>query len=124
LRLAFQDRRRVRIEGRTIFGDKAAREVWVCGPGAFVVLKALAFQGRGENKDAYDLYYLVRNFGSGIEDVAVCLRPLLGDEEARRALRVIRDDFLAHDGIGPRRVADFLQGAPDDEIQADVVGFA
>jgi len=37
------------------------------GPGAFVVLKALAFKGRGENKDAYDLYHLVRNFGEGVE---------------------------------------------------------
>ncbi len=123
LKLAFQDRRRVRLDGETIFGEKAARDVWVCGPGAFVVLKALAFLGRGENKDAYDLYYVVRNFGTGVEDVATCLRPLLGDDEAKQALRVLRDDFLNHDGVGPRRVAEFLQGGPDDQIQADVVGF-
>ena len=123
LKLAFQDRRRVRLVGRTIFGEKAAREVWVCGPGAFVVLKALAFQGRGENKDAYDLYYLVRNFGAGVEDVAASLRPLLADEEAQRALQVLRDDFLDHEAIGPRRGADFVRGGPDDETQADVVGF-
>jgi hypothetical protein len=123
LKLAFQDRRRIRIEGKTIFGEKAAREVWVCGPGAFVVLKALAFLGRGENKDAYDLYYLVRNFGAGVEDVVACLRPLLGDDEAKKALQVLRDDFLDHDGVGPRRVAEFLRGGPDEETQADVVGF-
>jgi len=87
--------------GRTLalLDEKAAREVWVCGPGAFVVLKALAFRGRGENKDAYDLYYLVRNFGSGVDDVAACLRPLLGDDEAKKALQVLRDDFLDHDAI-------------------------
>jgi len=123
LNLAFQDRRRVRIEGRTIFGERAAREIWVCGPGAFVVLKALAFLGRGENKDAYDLYYLIRNFGAGIGDVADCLRPLLGDEESQRALQVLRNDFLDHDALGPRRVAEFMQGRPDNDIQADVVGF-
>ncbi len=123
LKLAFRDRRRVPITGKTIFEEKASREVWVCGPGAFVVLKALAFLGRGENKDAYDLYYMVRNFGTGVEDVAACLGPLLGDPEARRALEVLSDDFLDHDGIGPRRVAEFVQGGTDDEIQADVVGF-
>jgi hypothetical protein len=123
LKLAFHDRRRIRLEGRTIFGEKAAREVWICGPGAFVVLKALAFLGRGENKDAYDLYYLVRNFGAGVEDVAASLQSLLGDDEAKRALQVLRDDFLDHDGVGPRRVAEFLHGGPDDETQADVVGF-
>jgi hypothetical protein len=123
LKLAFQDQLRVRIEGTTIFGEKATREVSVCGPGAFVVLKALAFLGRGENKDAYDLYYLVRNFGAGVEDVAACLRPLMRDEEAQLALQVLRNDFVVHDGVGPRRVAEFLKGEPDDEIQADVVGF-
>jgi hypothetical protein len=123
LKLAFQDRRRVRIDGKTIFGENTIREVWVCGPGAFVVLKALAFQGRGENKDAYDLYYLVRNFGVGVEDVAASLLPLLGDAEAIQAVEVLRSDFLDHNGTGPRRVADFLLGRPDDEIQADVVGF-
>ena len=123
LELAFRDRRRIRIEGRTVFGEKAAREVWVCGPGAFVVLKALAFLGRGENKDAYDLHYVIRNFGTGVDEVATCLRSLLPDDDAQQALQVLRDDFLDHDGVGPRRVAEFLQGGPDADIQADVVGF-
>ena len=47
--------------------EQPTREVWVCGPGAYVVLKALAFRLRGENKDAYDLHYLVRNYGAGID---------------------------------------------------------
>ena len=123
LRCAFRDRQNVKLEGRTILGEKATRDVWVCGPGAFVVLKALAFLGRGENKDAYDLYYLLRSYGSGIQDVANCLRPLLDDAEAQRALQVLHNDFLDHDAIGPRRVAEFLQGGSNDEIQADVVGF-
>lgn len=124
LKPAFQDRLRVRLDGRTVFGEKAARDLWVCGPGAFVVLKALAFLGRGESKDAYDLYYLLRNFGTGVEDIVARLLPLLADAEAQRALQVLADDFLDHDGLGPRRVAEFLQGGPDDGIQADVVGFA
>lgn len=123
LNLAFQDRHRVRLDGMTILGERATREVWVCGPGAFVALKALAFDGRGENKDAYDLFYLVRNYGKGVEDLAVHLRPLLQDREAQRALAILRRDFLDIDSVGPRRVADFLRGGPDDEIQADVVGF-
>ena len=123
LKLAFQDRQRILIDGKTTFDEKAAREVWVCGAGAFVVLKALAFRLRGENKDAYDLHYVVRNFGASVEDVAKCFRPLLPDADAQRAIQVLREDFLNHDGVGPRRVAEFLQGTPDDEIQAEVVSF-
>ena len=42
---------------------------------------------------------------------------------AARAIDVIERDFLEHDGGGPVRVATFMKGAPDDGIQADVVGF-
>jgi hypothetical protein len=34
LRLAFLDRQSVHISGTTIFRERAARDVWVCGPGA------------------------------------------------------------------------------------------
>jgi hypothetical protein len=123
LKLAFQDHQRVSIEGRTLFGEKASREFWICGAGAFVVLKALAFDGRGENKDAYDLYYVIRNYGAGVDDVVAKLRPLLDDAETQQALRILRRDFLDPESVGPRRVAEFLVGDRDDAIQADVVGF-
>jgi hypothetical protein len=123
LHLAFQDRERVVLSGATILGEQATRNVWVCGPGAYVVLKALAFRSRGENKDAYDLYYLVRNYGAGVSDVATRLAALRRDPSAREVLDILGQDFTDHDGIGPRRVAAFMQGRSDDEIQADVVSF-
>lgn len=123
LHLAFEDRRRVLLSGKTIMGEEAMRHVWVCGPGAYVVLKALAFDLRGENKDAYDLFYLVRNLGAGIEDVLKHLVPLCRDGATSRALEVLRRDFSSHDGLGPRRVAEFLFGHSDDAVQADVAGY-
>jgi len=121
LDLAFRDRQRIILDGLTIRQEKATRAVWVCGPGAFVVLKALAFRMRGSNKDAYDLFYLVRNYGTGIGDVAERLRPLQDSEHCQRALEIIQDEFLDDDGLGPRRAAEFLTGGPDANIQADVV---
>ena len=38
-------------------------------------------------------------------------------------MRILKEDFREHDGVGPRRVAEFLSGAPDNDVQADVVGF-
>ena len=123
LHLAFKDNQVVTLTGLTIAGEKASREIRVCGAGAYVVLKALAFRIRGENKDAYDLFYLLRNYGKGVDDVAELLRPLLADESAQKALAHLREDFLDPEGIGPRRVAEFLYGRPDPETQADTVGF-
>lgn len=123
LHLGFQDRQKVPLAGSTILGEKAARDIWVCGPGAFLVLKALAFGSRGENKDAYDLYYVIRNYGSGIGDVLAHLKRIQHDRETRKALQILSRDFSDPDGVGPRRVAQFLYMAPGDELQADVAGF-
>jgi hypothetical protein len=123
LKLAFQDRQRVTIDGRTLFGEKARRDFWICGAGAFVVLKAFAFDGRGENKDAYDLYYVIRNYGAGVDDIVAKLHPLLADAETQKALGILRRDFLDPESVGPRRTAEFLTGGRDDVIQADVAGF-
>ncbi|HKZ20355.1 MAG TPA: hypothetical protein VJQ57_09610 [Acidimicrobiia bacterium] len=87
------------------------------------MLKALAFNLRGENKDAYDLYYVIRNYGAGVKGLAAHLRPLLGDPAASESIEILRRDFLDHDAVGPRRVAAFLVGGPDDAIRADVTGY-
>ena len=123
LHLAFLDQQVVVIDGRTIAGEKATRKIRVCGAGAYVVLKALAFRIRGENKDAYDLFYLLRNYGSGVADVSTLLKPLLQDPSTQAAIGYLREDFLDPEAVGPRRVATFLYGRPDPETQADVVGF-
>lgn len=120
LHLAFVDRERVRLDGKTILGEAAARDLWVAGPGAFVILKALAFRSRGENKDVYDLFYVLRHLNAGLIDIARRLKPHAKDPSTREALAVLKDDFAELDSVGPRRVAEFLLGAPDDALQADV----
>ena len=122
LDLAFRDRRLVNLKDYTLLGEQAARDISVCGPGAFTVLKALAFRNRGENKDAYDLGYVLS--GLEIDEIAQCLTSLLPDTRVERALDIIREDFTGHDSIGPKRVAQFLPIGRDDEIQADIVGNA
>lgn len=122
LHLAFQDRRVITIDDVTIHGERASRSVNVCGPGAYVTLKALAFRNRGENKDAYDLYYLLRSLDGGVGATAAALHPHLADPDAQRAIEILRADFTQHDGLGPLRTAEFL-GGHNDELQADVVGF-
>ena len=123
VQLAFTDGTVIRLAGMTIKNEKAEREVKVCGAGAFVVLKALAFDKRGERKDAYDLVYMLRNFGDGPRDVAKRLKNLRGAYETNRALEILVRDFLDVDHTGPIRAAEFFLGvdARDDRLQADAV---
>jgi hypothetical protein len=122
LPLAFRDRERVSLQGRTLQGERLRRDVLVCGPGAFVVLKALAFRLRGENKDAYDLYYVLRHYGSAVEDVAARVSPLMDDASARHAVGHLQEDFASIDSVGPTRAAIFLGRSDDDGFKADVAG--
>ena len=125
LHLAFLDQRIVRIADFTTAGERAERDIWVCGPGAFLVLKAIALRIRGENKDAYDLAYVANAIISD-ETMRSDVRSFLIDNRTditvQRALNFIKQDFGSLDGVGPKRTAEFLRGGPDDEIQADVVG--
>ncbi len=123
LPLAFRDRKKVTLSGNTLRGEEATREFWVCGAGAFLVLKALAFRGRGEPKDAYDLFYVLENFGTTyVADVAGAVRPLLDSDVAREAIAILKADFSASNQPGPMRAAEFLSRSDDEAYRADRAG--
>lgn len=122
LELAFADKRLVTLEGETLHRERAKREVWVCEAGAFTVLKALAFRGRGENKDAYDLVYVLQNYGTGIDDVYSRLQPLLESPSTQQALSILENDFSEINHVGTKRVAEFLGNSQDEVIRADAAG--
>jgi len=119
--LAFSDREQVTIE-RTVEGERIRRSIWVCGPAAYLVLKAIAFDERGYEEDAYDLHYVLSRFEDGIEGVARRFMLLKNDSLSQRALDVLRRDFMAIDSIGPVRAARFITDPADDDLKADVAG--
>lgn len=115
------------MDGLTLSGEGARRTIPVCGPAAFIVLKALAFANRGENKDAYDLIYVLRRWPGGINGVADRLAEhasehtgVVGD-----ALGKLVNDFGEVQQVGPQRVAAFegVDGEPRDAAAADAHGY-
>lgn len=122
MHLAFHDVERVSVKGATLEGDTAERSINVCGPGAFVVLKALAIAGRSENKDAYDLFMVLRNYGSGPASVAGRLASLRTDPDVVAALAILESNFGQPSDAGPSRMARFLKREDDAGLRQDVVG--
>ncbi len=124
LEVAFLDRVPADLEGVTIEGDHAARTIHVAGVAAMLVLKAFAFANRGAEKDAYDLFYLVRE--TGAEQVATTLAryTIHADvgEDVRAALEILKRDFTDPDGVGAGSVARFLGDDANEEVRADVAG--
>lgn len=125
--LAFRDKRSITLTGKTLKAEEATREALVCGPSAFVAMKAAAFKNRGEAKDAYDLFYLVNHY-QPFDEIVLGFRGLLKGEGHRctvDALATLNDDFKSPGSIGCMRAADFFLGDEKDgrdEFHADVSG--
>jgi hypothetical protein len=119
LELAFDERHEISIDGFTLKGEAARRSIPVCGPGAFTVLKSLAFADRGEPKDAYDLVYVLRRWPNGVADIADRLATHAEEHRdvVEDALRKLANDFDAPQSIGPRRAAAF-EGSQGNDLAA------
>ncbi len=127
LELAFDERALIELEGRTLKGERVRRQIPVCGPAAFVMLKALAFGDRAEPKDAYDLVYVIRYTPGRRQAIADRLRQhAVGHPKVvARGLELLARDFGDPDGLGPGRDADFILVEPEqrDGHAADAHGF-
>lgn len=119
LELAFEERIWVMIQGYTLRGERAERTIPVCGPGAFVVLKAMAFGHRGEPKDAFDLVYVIRRWPESADGIADRFEQHFKSHRdiVSRALSLLQRDFGSPDLIGPLRAAEF-DGATGDALDA------
>jgi len=122
LPLAFLDCIDVLLEGELPNGARIQRSVRVCGPAAFVILKAHAMMGRLKRKDAYDLVYMLQYYGQGTSDIAKRFDLIAGSTNATKALDILRNEFAAIDYRGPQDVAEFQTGRVDPIIQADAWG--
>ena len=99
------------IVDQTPMGELACRTVRVCGPAAFVVLKAHAFHNRGEPKDAYDLVYVLKHYGDGdCREVAARFSAIATMPPAGEALEFLAADFASPEHHGASRAAAFHGG--------------
>ncbi|WP_052351669.1 nucleotidyl transferase AbiEii/AbiGii toxin family protein [Deinococcus pimensis] len=101
------------IEGRTRRGRRDSATLRVAGAEAFLVLKGLALLGRREPKDAYDVYYTIRNAPEGPEALGRACKVVQHHPDAARAYEAIGEKFAHTDSYGPGAVLDFLQ---DDDV--------
>ena len=83
----------------------------MCSIPALLAMKGYALAGRYKQKDAYDIYYRVRNFPDGIEALAHECRQVLGLPSGKRRFGHIADKFDSFDGYGPTCVRHFVQDA-------------
>lgn len=74
---------------------------------ASLVMKSLALGGRYKEKDAYDLFYLVRHYRQGPASAVEALRPLLHLPVVQQARKHLQEAFGSLRATGPAWVANF-----------------
>lgn len=116
------------ISGAMPNGGTNRVEVAVCSIPALLAMKGHAIHGRYKQKDAYDIYYCVRNYPGGIDALAAACRPLLDHPEGLAGYRFIAGKFDSPDGFGPTCVRQFveesraLEERSADQWQLDAFG--
>jgi hypothetical protein len=84
-------------------------EIAVCSIPALLAMKGHAVNGRYKQKDAYDIYYCVRNYPTGVAALAQDCRPLLEYPSGAKGYGFINEKFDAPDGYGPTCVKNFVE---------------
>jgi hypothetical protein len=103
-------------------------EIAVCSIPALLPMKGHAIRGRHKQKDAYDIYFCVRNYPGGLASLAEACRPLLGYVSAEKGFRFIAEKFETVDSYGPTCVRRFVEDTKvlgdrtPDQWQQDAFG--
>lgn len=126
LALRFQEM--VVITGDMPSGGTNTVRIAVATIPALLAMKGFAINSRSKNKDAYDIYFSIRNYHGGIDALAEACRPVLETKEGQEGYSYIAEKFDAFEGYGPTCVRHFLEGSDAqedrtlDEWQQDAFG--
>lgn len=107
--LALRFYQMVAIAGPMPAGGTNRVEVAVCSIPALLAMKGHAIEGRYKQKDAYDIYFCVRNYPGGPEALAEACRPLLGYPGGAAGYAFIAGKFDTVDSFGPTCVRGFVE---------------
>lgn len=107
--LALRFYQMVAISGNMPNGGTNRVEVAVCSIPALLAMKGHAIEGRYKQKDAYDIYYCVRNYPGGSEALAEECRPVLEIASGKAGYTFIAKKFDCVEGFGPTCVRGFVE---------------
>ncbi|MEN1957633.1 nucleotidyl transferase AbiEii/AbiGii toxin family protein [Luteimonas sp. MJ204] len=99
----------VAVSGFMPAGGTNRVEIAVCSIPALLAMKGYAIEHRHKQKDAYDIYYCVRNYPGGIEALADACRSVLEQKSGDAGYRFIAGKFEAPDSYGPTSVRLFVE---------------
>jgi len=107
--LATQFHQLVAVEAEMPDGGTNRVEIAVCSIPVLLVMKGYALNNRHKRKDAYDIYFCIRNYPDGTEALAEACRSILDRPSAQEGYSYINAKFSAIDAYGPDSVRRFVE---------------
>ena len=126
--LALKFHQIVSIEGHMPNGGRNLAQIAVASIPALLAMKGYAIKNRLQRKDAYDIYYCIRNFPGGVDALVRETVALLEVDSARNGYLAISSKFRSMDDFGPTCVREFVEGShrlgdrTADQWQQDAFG--
>ena len=105
--MAFEHPFETTVAGDLPDGGKDAVQVRVASIVPFLVMKGMALHDRLKEKDAWDIYYCVKNYPGGLDALVSKFEPYLDNSMVREGLENIAGKFETENHIGPTHVAVF-----------------
>ena len=99
----------VAIDGPMPDGGTNKVEIAVASIPALLAMKGFAIHGRHKQKDAYDIYYCIRNYPGGAAALAEACKPLMEVKDGTAGFGRIAEKFETVDGYGPTSVRKFVE---------------
>ncbi|MFH1356589.1 MAG: hypothetical protein ABII18_05590 [bacterium] len=99
-------------------GIKHTETVSVVNGAAFAIVKAITFESRKEPKDAYDIYYCLKNYQGGLVAINKELQNIRTHGLVKEGMSILQKLFVDPLAIGPQRAARFIS---DDPNQRSVI---
>ncbi|MDX2446681.1 MAG: nucleotidyl transferase AbiEii/AbiGii toxin family protein [Desulfobacterales bacterium] len=118
--LAFENPIAVTIEGYLPGGAKDSAAIRVASIVPFLIMKAIVLDDRMKEKDAYDIYYCLRQYSDRLHELVAEFRPHLKNRLIQEGLTKLAKNFASEEHIGSKFVSAFEEITDeDDRIQME-----
>jgi hypothetical protein len=118
--LAFNDPIELTIEGVLPGGAKNSAVIRVASIVPFLIMKAIVLDDRLKEKDAYDIYYCLKQYSDKLDELVAKFRPHLNSGLIREGLAKLARNFASEEHTGPKFVAAFEEITDEeDRIQME-----
>jgi len=113
--LAFEMPMEILIKGVLPDGEVDQTSIRVVSIVPFIIMKAFALGDRLKEKDAYDIYYCLKNYPGGLDELIKRFEPYIHNSLVKEGLNILFEKFSSPEHIGPKFVVGFLEIADQED---------